>query len=59
MAATTYEIIPETRPGLGKWAIRVIVNGVIQEGTIGAGYETDEEAKYWVGQFGAHDERGT
>jgi hypothetical protein len=42
----TYEIVPETRPGLGNLAIRVIVNGVIQEGTIGAGYETEAEARY-------------
>ena len=47
----TYEIVAETRPGLGNWAIRVIVNGVIQEGTIGAGYETEAEAMYWVEQL--------
>ena len=51
----TYEIAPENRHGLGKWAIRVIVNGVLQEGTIGAGYETEAEAMYWVEQLAAGD----
>ena len=51
----TYEIVRETRPGLGNWAIRVVVNGVPEEGTFGAGYETEADARYWVGQLTALD----
>jgi hypothetical protein len=52
----TYEIVRETRRRLGKWAIRVIVDGVAQEGTIGAGYETKADAQYWVEQLTTPDE---
>ena len=49
--AKIYEVVPETRPGLGNWAIRVVIDGLPQEGTMGAGYETQEEANYWAKQL--------
>ena len=51
----TYETVRETRRGLNSWAIRRMINGVAQEGTVGAGYETEAEAKYWVEQLRAAD----
>jgi hypothetical protein len=49
----TYEIVREARRG--EWAIRLIVNGVPREGIMGAGYQTEAEAKYWVEQLTAAD----
>jgi len=51
----SYEIVREIWRGLGKWAIRVILNGVPQEGTMGAGYQAEAEARYWVEQLTAAD----
>jgi len=51
----SYEIVSEASPGLGNWAIRMVINGVAQEGTIGAGYEAKADAKYWVEQLSAQD----
>ena len=53
----TNEVIPYTHQGLATLAIRVVVNGVVQEGTMGAGYETEAEANYWAKQL-ASDDKG-
>ena len=55
MTIKTYEVVPETRPGLGNWAIRILIKGVPQEGTMGAGYETEAEARYWAEYLAAAD----
>jgi hypothetical protein len=51
----TYEIVRETRRGINSWAIRRMVDGVAQEGTVGAGYETKADAQYWVEQLTADE----
>jgi len=51
----TYEIVRETRRGIHSWAIRRVVDGVPQEGTVGAGYETRADAQYWLEQLTADD----
>ena len=52
----TYEVLQEKRRGPGSWAIRRLVDGKAQEGTVGAGYETKGDAQYWLEQLSA-DER--
>ena len=52
----TYEVLQEKRRGLGNRAIRRIVDGKAQEGTVGAGYETRADAQYWLEQL-TSDER--
>ena len=51
----TYEIVRESRRGLKSWAIRRLIGGVAQEGTVGAGYQTEAEAEYWLEQLTSAD----
>ena len=50
-----YKVVRETHQGLDTWAIRVLINGMVQDGTMGAGYETEAEANYCATQLAYHD----
>jgi hypothetical protein len=40
----TYRAVPETRPGLGQWAIQGFDGDMPIKGRLHAGYETEAEA---------------
>jgi hypothetical protein len=53
----TYRVESATGPASGAWSIRVVIDGVIRYGTLGAGYESEAVANYSAAVLVADDKR--